>query len=57
MANLRKIGLKIWEYLALKLPSEGGSMSLTPTSQPLPPRKVYIFCLNVHEWSLAYLLS
>ena len=42
-ANFRKIGLKIWEYLAPKFPSEGGSMSLTSLHLPPPSSEKYIF--------------
>ena len=48
MADLHKIGLKIWESLTPKLPSKGGSISLTPLHPPRPPRKVYITLPSVN---------
>ena len=50
MADLHKIGLKIWESLTPKLPSKGGSMSLTPLHPPPPQKSIYYF--TVCEWSL-----
>ena len=38
--------IKIWEYLAPKFPSGGGSMPLTPIQpHPFPPQKYIFFAL------------